>query len=212
MSQHVPKDWSDFPSTSTPIDAAELERMERGISNSERLWVSPIVSGKVRVGPIILVNEMWQFVEEDRVYAYPVYYGEGFGIDGLSISLRGNVVGGTAWLALYDSSNAGMPGDPVVQGTVAMDTNGWKSTTFSAVTGLAPGWYFHASRFSDRLDVHGGIPVMPVDAPSLENAVRQDGFLSRGLLATSTTTGALPSDPAMGNNAGMMPIIGARFV
>lgn len=209
--QHTPKDWSDYPDTSTPITAAELERVEWGIANAERLWVSPITAGSAWIGPMVIMAEAWQYVEQDRLYAYPVYYSTTFAVDSLGCSVRGTAAGGTGYLALYNSANGGMPGAPVAQGTVGLDSSGWKAAAFTAVTGLPRGWYFHASRWSARLDINGGYPAFPIASPTLENAVRADSFATRWFLSTGTSTGALPTNPAMGGQGGPMPYVGVRF-
>lgn len=173
------------------------------------LWRYPITSGRVRIGPIQNVGEQWQFVEEDRIYFYPVYYENTFGVDGFGISLRGDLPSDTAYLGLYDSSNGGFPGDPVAQTTVSAST-GWKQGSITAVTGIPAGWYWHASMFTGRLDVHGGFLTLPMDAPSIEAAVRTDQYSWKCLLTTGTHA-SLASDPTVATQGGVVPLVAVRF-
>ena len=173
------------------------------------LWRYPITSGRVRIGPLYATGEHWQYVEEDRIYFYPTYYENTFGVDGFGISVRGDAPTETAYVGLYDSSNGGLPGDPVAQTTIGL-SNGWKQGSITAVTGIPSGWYWHASMFTGRLDIHGGFITMPMDAPSIESAVRGDTFAWRNLLTTGTAA-SLVSDPAVATNGGVSPLVAVRF-
>ena len=56
MAAFTPKDWQDAPSTATPITAAELERIETGVSNAfGQVWnqdTGQYEQGRIYAGPV----------------------------------------------------------------------------------------------------------------------------------------------------------------
>lgn len=214
MNEFTPKDWSDSPSTSTPIAAAELERIEMGVANAQRIWQYPITSGRARAGTMI--KSGWKFLEADKWYFYPVPYfgtvlGGTFGVDKLGVHLRGDEASGTVRVGLWDDSNGGLPGVPQAQAS-ATSTSGWKELDITNVTGLPYGWYWHGCMVSIGMDVHGGVPVAMFDASTMEGAVREDSLTTVGLVTSSTHSGSWPTNPAVVGDSGPIPRVGVQFV
>lgn len=172
-------------------------------------FIPAIVAGHVRVGQLRL-NAEWQYVEENRGYFYPVYYGEEWSTDAIGVSARGTQPGSTGRVGIYDDSNGGYPGLPVAQSSFSMDTAGWKTLTISTVGPNPPGWYWHASSYTGRADIYAAWMVGIVDAINMEAAVRDDNYGMRGFMTTGAFS-TFTNNPTVEPSGSKMPVVGVRF-
>jgi len=153
-----------------------------------------IVSGNGRNGAPARSGSIWTFTDPGRAYFYPVFYGTAFSINALAVHVRNpGPTGATLTLGLFTTrTDMWRPGAPVASTTVTADTSGWKQGSFTTVSGLAAGWYWHAclSLGTGGMDVHSTGPIgVAFDPPTIENAIRVDGNVGRCLATDALQTG-----------------------
>jgi hypothetical protein len=211
----TPKDWRDYPDTTTPINAAALEDMETRLSGytdssggggSGGLGPGSYKSGDLIYTPTVTVSggapvASW-------LYYIWVPLVADITLDRLAIWVRTGAASSTVRLGIYADS-AGRPGSRTLDaGTVATDTAGAKLATISqAVT--APGFWA-------AYQAEGGAPTVDVVNNGLTHGVAyeakylgNDGYLNA---LAEAHTGALPATAAPTDTNSVPPIIYGRVV
>lgn len=209
----TPKDWKDYPDTTTPINAAALEDLETRLSNYTDAGGGGgggLGPGSYKAGDLVFTpapDATGAAKPAGQVFYIWVPLIENVTLDRIAVYVRTAAASSTVRLGIYADDGAGRPGSRTLDaGTVDTSTTGGKAITISQAVTTPGFWGAYLAA--------GGAPTTDALANGFTLGVSYGGNYNGAVGYTNAmeeTGTVMPATAAPSGNEGLPPLIYGRI-